>query len=609
MQLVENQTIMVQENSFLKEFKLAGAKSQALTIYNDAAFKKVTNYGTHLQNDTLEEYYPAMLQSGPIAYNDRVRIKRLSDNAVTLDMSIPPGGIPADFWNRKLSDVGLGEYTFESTEVNTEIVNFPMTLEQNNRIFGQWLMANGTTMRIFDGTYKFLDVSFRLNGMDFDGREAAALGQLESAITEFNTQDNPLHSGVIFIYLSDGNLSITSTNVLDLRIEIFYDPVVIGAGGAAQTFTFTGEKLTYLSKEIPTAGVPFKFVTTYAGNFYDGKGESFTGYINAKAGEILRLNNYLERNAYPLVPSFSFKYIIGVLLEKYGYTIDDENWQASEDEYFCAMVDMAEQIAGTDLPFNIYPEKILYNDYVPDVTVREFFESFLLLIGCAPMFDSSAKTFLLKPFPKTLTEEPILVEAAQEMGVDFESTKSFGYSYKDVLESETTTDTLKGFFALQNAENITPIEQIFLPLAPKQANDDRRRTAAPRAGGTWIGTDDIETDNIITFAETKGKSVMFGLAEAAIPRVFTLKNNQADSSAYGLNATDGFYVKNILPMLDVRTGKILNLESYLTKHQVSQLSTLRKIHYKGVEWLLNQFDVAISTSNYCVVKMELERIK
>jgi hypothetical protein len=355
--------------------------------------------------------------------------------------------------------------------------------------------------------------------------------------------------------------------------------------------------------------VPFKFVQSYSPNFYDGKGESFTGYINAKAGEILRQNNYLERNAYPLVPSFSFKYILSVLLEKYEYSISDDNWLAFENEYFCSMIDMAQQIEGTDLAFNVYAEKIRYNMYMPDMTVREFFESFLLLVGCAPIFDSSRKTFLLKPFSGTLTEDPLLIGAAQEMGVDFESTKNFGYSYKEVQESETKTDALKGFFELQNAENITKIEQPFLPLAPKPANEDRRRTAAPRAGGTWIGTTNLTTDNIITFAETKGKSVMFGLSEAAIPRVFTLKSNQADSSAYGLNAPDGFYLKNILPILLIRTGKVLGLETKLTKLEVSKLSTLRKIHYRGAEWLLNQFTAAIDNSNYCKVTLELERVK
>lgn len=610
MQLVTGQQISLQVNSYLKNFQLAGAKSQALTIVNDSEFKAVTNHGTHLQAETLEEHYPAVLESGPIRFEDRARIRRLSNNAVTLDMSIPPGGIPAEFWNRNLRDVGLGEYEFATTQVNTEIVNFPKTLEQNNIVFGNWLMANGTNLRIYDGAYKFFEVAFRLNGLDFTNREAAALGILETAITAFNEQENPTHDGVIFIHHSENNVSVASTLTLDLRIEIFYDPVVLGASGTAQTFTFTGEKLTYLSKDIPRTGVPFKFISTYAPNFYERKGEGYTGYINAQTDDnILRYNNYLERNAYPLVPSFSFKYIIETLLGKYGYTINEANWLNYKDEYFCAMVDMAEQIAGTDLPFNVYPGKILYNNYVPDMTVREFFENFLLLIGCAPVFDSSAKTFLLKPFPETLTDEPLLIEQAQELGVDFEDTKRFSYSYKNAQEAETKTDELKAFFKTGTDETATKIEQAFLPLASKAANEDRA-VLKPRATGTWIGTSELKTDNIITFAETSGKSLIFGLSEnEALPRVFTLKGFQADSSIYAFNNVGGFYLSNILPILTVRTGKILSLETYLTKLDVSKLDTLKKIHYRGTEWLLNKFDFSINNSSYCKVKMEIEQVK
>lgn len=139
------------------------------------------------------------------------------------------------------------------------------------------------------------------------------------------------------------------------------------------------------------ADYPFKFLTYNNDSYYPTDNTQYEGIVNQyiQPADNSGLMNFLKTNkgsdftTYPISPCFSLKFILEKVAEMMGFTVLAEVFQDkinAGDDYLGDLHlinnrDLASQLVGTTVPFNTYGTSLIYANFMPDMTVKEFIDA------------------------------------------------------------------------------------------------------------------------------------------------------------------------------------------------------------------------------------------
>jgi hypothetical protein len=137
---------------------------------------------------------------------------------------------------------------------------------------------------------------------------------------------------------------------------------------------------------------PFRFLTYNNDSYYPSNNKKYEGIVNQyiEPIEVNGIGNYLKTNdgtydlcTYPISPCFSLRFMLEKVAEMMGFVVvakvfqdkinSGENYLG--DLYLINNRDLAAQLTGTTIPFNTYGTSIIYADFMPDMTVKEFIDA------------------------------------------------------------------------------------------------------------------------------------------------------------------------------------------------------------------------------------------
>lgn len=631
--LFEDTEITSQLNSPFTDFKIVGDKSYSYTLPASERNCAIAGYSNLRQAANLPEEIISSLQDSNIEIiRGKARLKRVSDQALTLDCVVPPGNIPAGFWNKKLRELDLGVDNLPTTHVVSDIYvlkytdkGYSTSNAADLREFGAILSTISTTIRIKLASMQLIEYTFSGFGQLSENYKETAVAEFQNELAEYNK--NPLIVDSE-IYLVDGTLNIIGDFRLgDLKLKPTVEITFFQDRGApGETIVFNQlkrleyEDIGYDLKLARLQNKNYFFPTISAPKYYNEKNSDYNGFLNYKESGELKLNDAYNRTTFPLCPAFRFRFVFEQLMILIGYDMYVDFWDEWEDLSFCAFRDMAMQHPDTKLPFNVYPSQIRYADYMPDWTVAEFFNEFGLLTCSSFDFQISEKTFRIEALNKLFASTPVVFEGKSRIvEQNFEDAKTYQLGYSQKIDSELETDALKAFFQdyPTEAENRTKLALKFLPLAPITEQAILINQPTPRKNGGWQGGGVIppNVEKYEIMCHSVAQSLLFDLTgETPIARVFfydaenrkalieTTIRSLSMNSHKGLNAL----WENII---EARKGKILTIETDIPVIVYSKLRFLVPFQYKNVNYLIRQVTIKIRNKRtFHRVQLQLEQI-
>jgi hypothetical protein len=233
------------------------------------------------------------------------------------------------------------------------------------------------------------------------------------------------------------------------------------------------------------SSVPFRFITYFNDSFYPSDDADYEGIVNQYSSAYeLKLNDSFNRTTYPISPCFSFSFILQKLAEMMGYTFvssifkdantnEDANLEAL---FFINNVDLAAQLPGTNLPFNIYPNVIKYADFMPDLTVKGFIDAVRTTFALYVEYDETTGQMIVEKMDSILESDEI-VDISDKVGrwpkSDSSEKKYFQLKFKD---SDENIKLVRNYPSdlVTKASNLkyTPIEAGFTPALNSRDLDE-----------------------------------------------------------------------------------------------------------------------------------------
>lgn len=438
-------SITLQLYSGLLGQKQAGSYVLPFQFPNTDLNRKALNYpeAPNLSSNT-QQNYPCR-----IAYKDSLHlfegyfnIRKATPYTISADITAAPGNQPKNFWDKKLTQLDMGFDTLPTQTITTGICVIPfqkfVTTTTNNRgtrdLYAlDFLLKRGQRIKLYINNQQNFthDTSFLTQYNSYSeylDNEISILNQITDDI-EFviDYSDKDYKIGSINLIIKNGivpaNCYITfqdsptwntnNTNAPITRIN-FSSPI---------TYQDISTELKKCNKT--SWNRPYNFITYENEDFYDKSKNSINNGIVNQYGDIggsnplrggntqstsidLKINTFNDRTQNALSPSFKIRWILEKLVDIMGYTLqttlfDDTNLNAL---WLITNIALDKQIIGTTLPFNVYNDTIDYAYYMPNWTVKEFFDNLKNFLCLSLEWNTFAKTL-------TITKANDILEAPQ----------------------------------------------------------------------------------------------------------------------------------------------------------------------------------------------------
>lgn len=634
-EVFENQDINIQTQSSLRTFQLQGEKAYAFSFPNTAKLRGII--GNHHQSVDITKTIKASIKSSGVSLiSGTGKIKSSNSKATSIEITVPPADIPVEVWNAKLTDIDIATHQLPTEIVLENIWTMGDKLKGistygNTVSFWQSYLKHGWVIRVKFLNSVILQHSFVLSNQAYSTDEARSiiLSDFQATIDDYN--DNPVILGSEFV-LGKASLNFISPSTSgQLKVEISNE--ILAGGGRnpdpAETHIFDNiANLSYESAKTFLVNTNtrnlagnitehLRFHPIHATKFYGEQSQNYNGTLNYQFNGALATNNIDNRMAYPLVPSFSYKYIIETIFAKYGYSLEGPEWANIANYCFCAFVDFARQHPDTDMPYNIYPTEMVVGKYMPDITLKEFIDEFALSIGHVIEFEKITKKITLKSFKKIKSTKPIdLIESKIKVLENLtEDSTVYKIGYSTINTSELLNDSIKAFFGSETKyDGITKIPQKFLPMAALPDNFGLSKEFATNQITTRrVNTDTKSSTYPKLFALQSGRTLWYSLQDATpTPRsFFVVKNIPVTADLYSLSRTaeNSFTKQFINELLNTRTGRTIKIQEFLNIYQYNQRSQSATYAYKGRLYISISTSISIKPNRRdFIVESELELI-
>jgi hypothetical protein len=592
--LSPSQVVTNQYNSALTNFSLQGDKSYNYTLPNTQKNRNLLGISENYQQKTeIKNPISSMQIGGLRVIEGKMRPKKKNRQSIQVDVIVPPAGMSADFWNTSIRKLDLGSDTLPSVPVITDF--WAISMDSFGVAFGGASGAKSNLRAYLQFGLHTIEVivnnvtifRHRLTNTYFE----ANFGELSAKFAEYNT--SPSLAGTK-LYLSDNYINIEGSAVRNVKLKVYFAtrPDVFGYLEFTSFKRLEYNSVNFYLKHENLKSKKYFFPTIQAPKFYNEQGE-YEGVINARNGIELKLADWRTRTMLPLVPSFYFADIFEKIILLIGYT-----WKAPLDERLstlsiCSFRDFSGQMPGTDFPINVYRNKLVFADYMPDWSVLEFFDQFALLAGGMWIFDTNNRTVEFVSFDKIINAKPVVIHNVDIKEESYDKITEYQLAYSDLITEEQTSEQLKSFFAdTPVVENGTKLNQKLIPLAPLATPEQQAYCSAL----------------------TVGASELFNLKEEnPAPRVFFWSNLEAKISTTELTLSragdKSFYKLFWENFLKVRKGRKVTVIAYLSIVNFFKLKFETPIQFKNINHILNRKTAKFQKNKQLYeVELELEQL-
>lgn len=385
-----------------------------LTAKNRIVFQGLENPQL-VANRRIE--YPAQLLIGSESYENWYFVLReVSAKSYRFDLIKTPGNQPRNFYERKLHQLDFGKLQLlgnnsgvQLTNIwatsNASLIKSLFTGKEFSLGFGRYTpnIKIGFFFEVIINNNVIVEPSNANPSSDSEWWESS--DNLSDRFNNLMTQKVDKNNYTIVCSVdSSGNYSV---NVVVNNQALTIDSVVIKIYDFATVYDLFGNAVFLKSKSTLAHTIllyncsypvsnqlkikdvvtnqtdyPFRFITYFNDSFYPSNDSFYEGIVNQYSSPTsLKLNNDVDRTSFPISPCFSLKFIITKIAEMMGYTLvsslfeDDSLPEYLGEIYLINNVDLAQQLSGTTIPYNVYANEINYADFMPDMSVKEFIDA------------------------------------------------------------------------------------------------------------------------------------------------------------------------------------------------------------------------------------------
>lgn len=405
---------LVQNSVFLGQ-KQAGSFSFSSTLRTTASNCRILQNAHNPQMVVDRKIqYPAKLMYGSTEYYSWYFVlRRANDTQYSYDLIQTPGNQPRQFYDLKLWQLNFGKLELQSTPAQSKI--WTIDLYGASRLYERIL---GVLPTYFEIVINGIVVVKPIVGMQNDDSlqywytendpEKRFLLLTKNITTYFITLNIP-KTGVASINVISNSNPITSVSIKTYEITI---TTFINRGALIATHNLTNLGYDDVSESLNTIAqnqkdYPFKFLTYFNDSFYPADNAQYEGIVNkyTEEGNLQQNDAFQNLVAFPISPCFSLSFILEKIAAMMGFELQADVFQskALSGEYYLGdlhlinNVDFAKQIAGTDIPCNVYDKTILYSNFMPDWTVKEFIDAIRTTFCLSINYDyENAKIIVVK---------------------------------------------------------------------------------------------------------------------------------------------------------------------------------------------------------------------
>ena len=352
-----------------------------------------------------------------------LNITKATESSISASISLDYGTLELND-EQSLRELDLGEYVFQDEVSNATTLHYITDMD---------VIQQYTTLKI--------QIDVAKNGTTIASSFAYTPYVFANIVQDILDQINGQQ---VFLASLDGNKVklvpyAPIPNADSYTLTIFY----IEEDNGGQEFIFEQVNLAFTriinAQELNVVNTAnFVFPSIKNTNYYRQKNADFVGTINFydAVNNVYPYNPHEPeiKNFYTLVPMLFFKNVFTRVLELAGFEFDDNFF---DDELSSLII---ENITNIDRqhqlleePYNVFQERIIFANCVPDISVKAFFNLSQRLFCTMLTFDYKTKTATLKKRGDVLLSnyDYDWSEKLRPIGVEIDEKKSILLGYKD----------------------------------------------------------------------------------------------------------------------------------------------------------------------------------
>ncbi|WP_420156149.1 hypothetical protein [Siphonobacter sp.] len=386
---------------------------------------------THLARAKADrrKEYECVLECGTYRLVGTLQCRQTNQNQYKCNLVIPPGNVPAKYWKRKLKRFDFSTVTYPKLPVTIMLYSatvpdlggsqFRTTVEVmagTTVLFGQ--LYSGVTQ---SGTGDYLPSPF---WADFASRmmeEVAKMpedrekpwayyqanGYKGQDLRGFDAEGSD--TGFSMFVPKTGDYKIRITTTIDGRVSI--RPVTITLSVTETVLPLQGdEKGNFLQRDERYCMPMMKNPDWY------GENKSWNGYVNAVTQGIGTTlggytMNFENPTRFSISPAIYLRWAIEKTCDILGYKLNDQVFTDDDLKRVILWVNRSldEQVPGTTRAYNQWQTSWKIADHLPDLTLKEWLNSFGRNLFFKPIFYPARKECLIV-FVKDILAAPAAID-------------------------------------------------------------------------------------------------------------------------------------------------------------------------------------------------------
>ncbi len=559
-----------------------------------------------------------------------INLRKATHKGYEVDITKTPGNVKKNVWEQKLSEINFGQEILDSSLLSPSFYYLRLdsyNYTEDNQGFLPWgpIFSTNEPMKI----QKIIELAVPLikifiNNVQVSSHYIAQPIAYYSSYEEFLSEEMTNWAASFNSELYECTIKLDrfkreksmfaikilnqSTVVTSVRFELWTatNPDSNGQQYEIKADEYFLSRLQY--QDVSNALIstppnkPYKFVSYNNADFYDSSlNGTYTGIVNEYLNGILRVNTYTNPSAHALSPCFQLKFIFEKLVDEIGYNLiyTTNIWNAIRSSIYLftnVALDKQLDLLSELVPFNIYGEVIDFKFFMPDWTIREFFDSFRIINGISLEFNDLQKTLTVKSFKDIINSTDIINIASK-------------VAFAPLCNISDPTNYQLCF---ANAEQTNDVQKSF-PTDDIVNNSDinyQKLETKLKPGVFITDTDTTQTERGILVHNGKAKSTMFGQKDERPEPVimFVTADNKAENISTNLNlrwdGDKGLYLQFLKEYIDFLNNTTqFESEFFMNEMDLYNLKFDQKYFAYGITFLMESLNLKLPLVNKITLKM------
>lgn len=547
---------------------------------------------------TKAKSFPARLWSdNHLIFEGYCNLKKALKTTYSVELSKTPGNINKSVYDTKLNTLDLGSHNFNTQIVTTglwtiksgDVANeVALTFKEVFNYANIILTVQIDTVTIFELVFN------RIVNPTID----KLVDQFNSAIDSYNEKSDRLAELIYQNQSLNFIFNDTNNHAISLKIEMYSERERI----RNRYRTFTASQLQYeaiVQDELDNSQ-EFKYLPIKNDSAYES---GWGGIINVVELGTLLQNNYIERTKYAISPCFNVLSILKKVCTILGYQVisDLDNHPDYKDMYLISTRNQDKQ-ATTDIALNIYNPAVVYADYMPAWTIKEFLEACKISFQIGLDFDEENKTVELSAIDSKLQQDSAIDISRivnPNMINNMITSKVYQLKYADTEDYDKyqpypSDDTLKD-------KTIEPIEVKFTPAmleSELKAIDNPNYLHDPQQQDYIVINTPVQSPVFSQHTNTLQHRVCFYKSVTADLVMIT---NDGIKASLALTGDKGLYSK--LSTLFAALQSAQEFETTIVLNPLTAKSDITKLYQvSNVQMLIYEIEIRIPMSELSTIR-------